>query len=218
MRPLTTAHKAQLAAKVKHVGVLVEIDYVGTPLRVWTGHHAITWDGKTWNGIGSFGGMSAITEKVGARAGSLKLTLDGVPMANKDTAQDDASQNREVKIWLATFTATAGVFSVVDAPNLIEWGETDVHEIIEAGSIDNETCTIELTVETPLARLALLSVLRCTTADQELDFPGDLGFDGAEEVAEQVLYWPNPEPQAANNAAAAASANEALTARGDILG
>lgn len=203
MRTLTTAQKTQLAAKVKYVGLLVEIDYTPTPLRVWTGLGNVSWDSKTWTGIGTLGNISVITEKVGIRAGKVTLTISGVPSANKEIALDDASQNRSVKIWVATFTVAAGVWSIVDAPNLIERGETDVHEIIEQGS-EKDTCSIEVTVETPLSRLSLLSVLRYTHEDQQLDFPGDRGFEYAAAVAEQVLYWPDPEPQQNNNSAASA--------------
>lgn len=203
MRNLTTAHKTQLTAKVKYVGVFVEIDYTPTPLRAWTGLGDILWDSKTWKGVGALGGISAITEKVGIRAGKLTLTLSGIPAEHKTIALADTSQNRAVKIWVATFTVTAGVWSVVDAPNLMERGDTDVHEIIESGS-DNETCAIEVSVETPLSRLSILSVLRNNHEDQQLDFPGDKGFEYAADVAEQVLYWPNPEPQQTNNAAASA--------------
>lgn len=208
MRNLTTDHKTQLTAKVKYIGVFVEIDYTPTPLRAWTGLGDIAWDGKTWKGVGALGGISAITEKVGIRAGKVTLTLSGIPSEHKTIALDDASQNREVRIWVATFTVTDGVWSVVDAPNLMERGDTDVHEIIESGS-DNETCAIEVSVETPLSRLSIVSVLRNNHEDQQLDFPDDLGQEYAADVAEQVLYWPNLEPQQANTAAMAAGAGSA---------
>lgn len=200
-RNLTTAHKTQLTSKVKRVGVLVEIDYTPTPLRVWSGHHDITWDSKTWTGLGELGSISAITEKVGVRAGSVRLTLNGIPSAAIARSLDDAQQNRSVKIWVGTFTESGGVWTVVADPNRMEWGMTDVHEIIE----DEDRHTIEVTVETPLSRLQLMSVLRVTTEDQARHFPGDTLFDGAAQVAEQVLYWPDAEPSAANNAASGGS-------------
>lgn len=205
MRNLTSAHKAKLAAKVKYVGVIVEIDYTPTPLRVWTGLGEISWDGKTWAGIGQLGGISAITEKVGIRAGQVTLTLGGIPAEHKTIALNDTSQNRSVRIWLATFNVSEGVWTVVDDPGLLERGETDVHEIVEEGA-EKDTCTIQVTVETPLSRLTIISVLRQTHEDQQLDFPGDRGFEYAAAVAEQVLYWPTPEPQQTNSPAATTSA------------
>lgn len=206
-RTLTTAHKTHLTAKVKRVGLLVEIDYTPTPVRVWTGRNNITWDSKTWTGLGEFGSISAITEKVGVRAGSLKLTLNGVPSASIARSLDDAQQKRSVKIWVATFTESGGVWSVVADPNRMEWGETDVHEIIE----DEGNYTIEVMVETPLSRLQLLSVLRATSEDQARHFPGDTFFDFAPQVAEQVLYWPDVEPSAANNTASGGSGFKSST-------
>ena len=201
MRPMTSAQRAKLAAKVKYVGLFVEIDYTPTPLRAWTGLGNMAWDSKTWTGIGKLGGISVITEKVGIRAGKLTLTLSGIPSEHKTIALDDASQNRSVKVWVATFDVSGTTWTVVDAPTMMERGETDVHEIIEQGT-ENDTCTIEVSVETPLSRLTILSILRYSHEDQQLDFPGDRGFEYAAQVAEQVLYWPDPESQQSNNAAA----------------
>lgn len=201
-RNLTTPHKNQLTAKFKRIGLLVEIDYTPTPVRLWTGRGNIAWDSKTWNGVGRLGSISVIQERTGLRAGMIKLTISGLPTDSRAIALDDAAQNRSVKVWAASFTESGGVWSVVADPNRMEWGDTDVHEIIER---EDNTISIEVMVETPLSRLLLLSVLRCTSEDQHLDFPDDTFFDSAATVAEQVLYWPNPEPSAANNAAAGGS-------------
>lgn len=196
-RNLTTAHKTQLTSKVKRVGLLVEIDYTPTPVRVWTGRDDITWDSKTWKGIGDLGSISVITEKVGIRAGTLKLTLNGVPSSAVANALDDAQAGRSVKVWVATFTESGGVWSIVADPNRMEWADTDVHEIVE----DDGKYSIELNCETPLSRLTLLNVLRCTTEDQQRHFPDDTFFDFAVQVAEKALYWPTPEPSSANSTA-----------------
>lgn len=200
-RQQTSAQRAALSAKVKYVGLLVEIAYSPTPLRVWTGYGSIAWDSKTWAGIGDFGSMSAVTEKVGARADMMKLTLNGVPSDKIATAFAEGNKKREVNIYIATFSVSAGVWSVIDAPDIIAWGETDVHEIVE----NDPYCSIEVNVETPLARLAIINCLRYTLADHQRLFPEDLLFDAAEKVAEQVLYWPNIEPASASAAAANSS-------------
>jgi len=197
MRDLTTAHKTQLAAKMKRVGLLVAIDYTPTPLYVWTGRGNISWDGKTWLGVGDLGSISVITEKLGATPGSLKLTINGVPGDKIGTALDDASAGRDVQVFIGTFTESGGVWSIVDAPNRMEWADTDVHEIVEGDT----TCSIEVNCETATSRLTMRNVLRCTSEDQHRHFPDDTFFDFAEQVAEQVLYWPTPEPSAATGAA-----------------
>lgn len=196
-RNLTTNHKTQLTSKVKRVGLLVEIDYTPTPVLLWTGRGNVSWDSKTWQGIGDLGSISVITEKVGIRAGFVKLTLNGVPSVAIGRALDDAQQNRSVKVWVATFTESGGVWSVVADPNRMEWGDTDVHEVIE----DEGRYSIELMVETPLSRLQLLSVVRATSEDQHRHFPDDTFFDFAQQVAEKPFFWPDPEPTSKNNTA-----------------
>ncbi len=208
MRDVTTAQANALAAKVKYVGLLCEVDYSPTPVRVWTGRGNITWDGKTWAGIGRLGGISAIQEKVGARAGNMTLKINGVPSENLESALADTSQGREVKIWAATFTVAGGVWTIIDAPVLLQWGETDVHEIIE----DDGSNSIEVSVPTMLARIALLQVLRYNNADQQRLFPGDRFFEFTEQVANQTLYWPYPEPQGAGTSGTGGSRSSGVTA------
>lgn len=193
-RDLTSGYRTALAAAQKYVGILVEIAY-DTPLRVWSGPANLSWDSKTWAGLGDFASMSAITEKIGARADMMKLTLNGVPLDRVALALADTSQGREVNIWAALFTLVEGVWTVIPDPALIAWGETDVHEIIEDD--ESETYSIEVAVETPLARLTLINALRYTVADHQRLFPGDLFFEYAPQVAEQVLFWPTAEPASA---------------------
>jgi hypothetical protein len=205
MRDLTQPQKDALAAKVKRIGLLVEIAYP-TPVLAWSGRGDVVWGTKTFHGVGAFGGITAVEEKVGARAGQVLLTLNGVPSDRIADALDNASAGREVQIWVALFNLVAGVWSIVASPNRIIWGDTDVHEVIE----DDRTCTIQVAVETPLARLTVLSVLRYCLADHQRVFPGDRFFEYAPQVANNTMWWPTPDSQAVASGSSASGGTTVL--------
>ena len=48
--------------------VLVELDFPEKPIRAWTGIGTITWDGKTWTGVGDLGRIGPIEESADLRA------------------------------------------------------------------------------------------------------------------------------------------------------
>lgn len=193
MRGLTATMLSWVGFRVKRVGLLCEINY-STPLRVWTGPGNISWDSKTWQGIGALGGMSAVDEKPGIRTSHVDLTLNGVPSELIATALTDTAAGVEVTLWLAGFSVSMGTWTVLEDPEEIVWGLTDVHEIHEGDRFS----TIKVIVETPAARLTTKNVLRYTSADQERLFPGDRGLEYAPNVANEILHWPAPEPARGN--------------------
>lgn len=189
-RDLTPQMEAALAATKKYVGLLCEIAYPA-PLRVWTGRGNLSWDDKLWLGIGRLGNVSAVEERLGTRANQVVLTLSGVPQEQLAASLADETP-REVTLSVALFTVDGGgVWSVVPDPEVLVAGETDVHEIVE----EDPTATVRVYVDTLMSRLTTLSVLRYTVEDHQRLFPEEEFFEFAESVAEQVLYWPGPEPQ-----------------------
>lgn len=183
MRDLDSDFQGEIAKAALRVGILCEIMYPATPLRTWSGLGDLAWDSKTWKGLGDLGGMSAIQERAGAQAGAVKLTLAGVADAMRGLALANSSASCSVRIWLAVFAEDpdTGAWSVLGAPWLMFPGISDVH-LIASG-------TIELAVETALARLRQAKIARYTTADQQRHFPTDRGFDQASVMNTQPLFW-----------------------------
>ncbi|MCA3268503.1 MAG: hypothetical protein ING19_20860, partial [Azospirillum sp.] len=67
-RALTPAMAAQIAAQAKAPVAIVEIETASTPVRVWTGIGDLVWSGKTFVGLGTFGGFQAAEETIDLRA------------------------------------------------------------------------------------------------------------------------------------------------------
>jgi hypothetical protein len=86
-------------------------------------------------------------------------------------------------LWLGFFSSTGQLL----ADPLPLWlGQLDVPTVTDGA----ETCTVSITVENALLALNLSSNRRFTTLDQQLDFPGDTGFDYVS--AMQDLFLPYP--------------------------
>jgi len=192
MRTLTDAFKTAIAASggTVNVGLLCEINYPDTPVLAWTGHGNITWDAKTWAGIGDLGDVTTIDHKPGPVAGHTKLTLNGVNSALVTLGLLETSQLSRVSLWLAAMTETTGTWAVIDDPLQIFRGIVDTHRIIEGDDYD----TIEVNVETFLARLTRQRIVRLTHAEQTRRFPGDLGEIYAGRISEGSLDWGMPIP------------------------
>jgi hypothetical protein len=186
MRALTTAFRSAIAGATVRVGLLCLIDYPSTPLRVWTGQGDLAWDGHTWKGLGNLGSVSAIQERFGAQAGNITLTLAGVAPELRALALADASAGRSVRLWLAAFDAA---WAVIPDPWEPFAGTTDVHRILDG--------TIEVNVETWLARLRLSRVSRYTHEDQQRHFPGDRGLEHGATVGNKPFYWGTAAPATA---------------------
>ena len=190
MRDLTTAFKVAAALKEKRVGMICEIDYADTPVRAWTGLGDLTWDSKTWKGLGDLAGVSAIQERTGPEAGTMKLSLRAVAPEMRAIALANASAGRSVKVWLALFDEADGVWSVIADPWLAFSGISDVHRIAKS--------IIEVSVETWLSRLKQPKISRYSHQEQQRMFPGDMAGVYAGEVGTVPLYWGSPTPLGAN--------------------
>ena len=78
-RSLTTAFKNEtLASEITPIA-LVDLDFSGGHVRVWTGQGDLTWDGKTWTGTGTLLNIDAIQESTDIAAHGVSLQLNGVP-------------------------------------------------------------------------------------------------------------------------------------------
>ena len=186
MRDIPTAFKTLVALAEQRVGVLCEIMYPDTPVRAWTGLGDLTWDGKTWKGLGDLAGISAIQERTGPQAGTMKLSLTAVAPEMRAIALANASAGCAVSVWLALFDETDGVWSVVADPWLAFSGISDVHRI--AASI------LAVPVAPWLSRLKQPKISRYTHQEQQRYFPGDMFFVYASEVQNIPLYWGSPTP------------------------
>ncbi len=181
MRSLHPDLAAEFKKSTLRVGLFCEILYA-TPVRFWNGIGNKTWDSKTWTGTGVFGGITAVQERGGALAGSVALSLSGVPSELVSLALSDTAQGCKATVWFAAFDSNWGV---IGEPVRMVRGKTDVCKILLGG----KTSTISVTVITPMTGLKRVRNFLWTDAEQQRRFPGDKFFEYGASMAERPLYW-----------------------------
>lgn len=180
-RDLTASVITQLQAASVEVGILFEGEFASGWVRLWSGIGNLSWNGYTWTGTGNLLAISGIDETVEVRAAGITVSLSGIPSDLLSAALGDARSGRVGRVYLAFFSGG----SIVADPILQFEGRLDV-PAIEDGP---ETATISISYESELIDLERARERRYTPEDQQIDFPGDLGFDYVASLQDAQIVW-----------------------------
>lgn len=156
----------------------------GSPawLRLWTGYGTIAWNGQSWLGAGDLIAVAPLSETTEIRAEGFAVTLSGQPSANISLALQSMKQGRSGKIWLGALDASN---AIIADPYLVRAGRLDVPKISDAG----DSCSITVQYEDRLIDLERPRERRYTHEDQQIDYPGDLGFEYVASLQEASDIW-----------------------------
>jgi hypothetical protein len=170
-RDITVGLDNALQASRVRPALLVKIGTSGADIFAWSGIGDLVWDGDTYLGVGTFGGIDTVEETDEVEATGTRLILTGVPTALISVMLQSMEQGRPAQIWLAALDLVTN--ALIADPYLVFEGLTDVPEIDDAGdaaaiAVSTENRLIKL--ETPLER-------RYTDLDQKLRDPTDRGFE-----------------------------------------
>jgi hypothetical protein len=182
-RDLTTAALAEIEAAAKRPILLFEAEFSSGPINLWSGTGQITWDSKTWTGLGHLAGVSNIQDTVEFRATSATFTLSGIPQDLLDQAIGEFRRNKDCTLWLGFLDEN---WEVVATPEISFAGKMD-NPIIDEGST---TATIQVRAESRVLRLTQPNQRRYTNEDQQLDFPNDIGFEFVPSLQEKQVIVP----------------------------
>jgi hypothetical protein len=150
---------------------------------------ASAWDpaatfpyGQVFTGMGWLGRIESVPQTSELTAENMTLQLSGIPPELLGDVINTVRLSGSAALWLGFFSDG----QLLADPLQLWDGELDVPTTSDDASI----CTVSITVENALLALNLASNRRFTTLDQQLDFPGDTGFDYV--TAMQDLYLPYP--------------------------
>lgn len=182
-RDLTSGMAAAVAAGTVRPAMFLEGEFAGSQfLRLWTGVGTYAWNGHDWIGGGQLLSLSVIEETADNKAVGFAVTLSGMPSANISLALQSARQGKPGKLWLALFDANG---ALIADPYLVRRGRFDVMVIDDAG----DTCTIQAQYEDRLIDLERPRGRRYTNEDQQIDYPGDLGFAYVPSLQDMQITW-----------------------------
>ena len=180
-RGLPTGFQSAVSAPVVRPAFLVELDWPSGTVYVWTGYGNISWGGHTFVGTGHIGKISEIKESGDLSANGVTLSLSGIPSGLIAEALANDAQGKPAKIWLAAFSADG---SLAADPYLVFDGKIDQTEIEDSG--DTATISVQLQKELVDNRSG---ARRYTHEDQQIDYPGDMGFEYVAGLATKTVTW-----------------------------
>jgi len=201
-RDLPTGLGAATAAATLSPIFLVELQWPTGTVRAWTGYGDIAWGGNTYTGTGHLGTISEVKESRDGAANGVTLTLAGIPSANISLALADDSQGQPGKVYFGVLSSSGTL--AID-PYLIFDGVIDVCPIEDSG----DTCSISVQLEKELIDSRARG-RRYTHEDQQIDYPGDLGFEYVAGLADKTITWGTAtiKPTASPSDGAAATGEE----------
>jgi hypothetical protein len=146
--------------------------------------HDVVYGGNTYLAAGGCLGLERITETATQTEG-LKITLVGSTAANVALALGEKVQGRLAIVRLAMIDSGGAL--VVDEN--VWTGLMDVFTLQD----DPDNCVAVITAEHMLAVWDRARTIRYTDAQQQILFPGDLGLQYVEEMADANIVWPSLE-------------------------
>lgn len=188
--------------------LFLEIEFESETVYLWSGLGNLTppgpaFDpsasfpyGETFIGMGWLGQIQTIPQVTDVIASNVTLLLTGIPSALCTDAMTAVRETSIATIWLGLLSMVPGNPTVIGDPVQMFQGALDVPSVQEGQS----TVTIAITAENPLIDLNRASSRRYTDVDQQLDFPGDVGFAQVQLLQDYDVVWPNPYGTTASNA------------------
>lgn len=181
---------AAIAAGGFHPVCFLSIDWPGDPLWLHSGHGIISWDGRTWLGVGKEASASVPAETMGMAAAPVKLTLSGLPSAIWE-ALEAPIRNRDAEMWMAVTQERSGQGGIIGAPWSHYAGYMDASRYVQRAGSAGPLHMLELDLGSGPGARSAASVFH-SYADQIDAFPGDTGgrlFINALAQAE-TMTWP----------------------------
>jgi len=142
--------------------------------------------GQSFIGMGWLGKVSTVPQTTKAQAQNVTFSLSALVT---ELLQDFIGQVRltgTATMWLGYFDPTTG--DVIADPVQIFAGGLSVPTTTDDGA----TSTGSVTAENPLLRGNQAPNRRFDDADQQIYYPGDLGFSFVDALGNLTLFWPSP--------------------------
>lgn len=182
MRGLTSGVMAALASADVRPAIFVAAHFATGPVYLWTGYGSISWNGQTWLGVGNLGSVSTVEEGSSIEAKGITLALNGFDPTLLPLVVDEFGLGLPVTVWLGLFD-TSG--ALIPDPFISFAGRMDQPTLTVGG----ETASIAINCENRLVEMNTPVDRRYTHEDQQIDHPGDRGFDWVNAIQDVTIVW-----------------------------
>ena len=168
-RNLTPAMQTAAQQKVLYPVAFFEGQFVSGFVRLWTGVGPLSWNGQVWTGAGYLLGIAGIAETPGLKADGVTVTLSGIPNDLVGKCLAEVQHRFAGSVWLGLLAPSG---ALIADPALLFSGGCDVAQL-QTGP---KTSRISVTYENHAAIDRRAPIRRYTQADQQGDYPTDVGF------------------------------------------
>jgi len=191
MRHIPNSMAAALDESQIRPAFLVELEFSGQYAHLWSGRGALHWKGRIFNnGVtpasGVIGTISSVGESGELAAHSITYGLSGIPSdteAGRDLielADKYTNQGGTARLWFATLDEN---YQLDGEP----WPLAETLIDVPTITLGADSVAIAFSTETRLSRQQNRQGRRYTHEDQQLDYPGDLGFEFVNELQDKTL-------------------------------
>ena len=180
-RNLTTAMLNAITSPFFQPAVLVSIAFTGSTVNVWSGYGPITWNSTTYLGLGSLLSIGQVEDGATVEARGMTVEFSGLDPTLLPDALADFNIGLPMTIWLAAISGGA----VVANPTILYSGATDQPSI----SIGPDEVILSVACESLLSVMNIPVDRRYTPQDQQMTYPGDLGFQFVYQIVDVALTW-----------------------------
>lgn len=186
MKPVSIAVEAALLSKAMRYGFLAEID---TPVygltHFWSGAGTLSYNGYSWIGLGLLGAIQGMGETAEVRTTETRYALAGIT-DNTELHKflEQPVRGHIAKAWFAVMDEQGQVI-----PDPIQIDET-LLDTATVSTAEDLVSTLILVGTSAIFDFRRPKTLAITHEQQQLDYPGDTGFDRIPtEVADKQISW-----------------------------
>lgn len=183
-RALSGGFTTAIAAGHVNLFPLIELQFASGTDYICGLDHDVAYGGNTYLAAGGCIGIDSISE-TSLQTEGLKITLAGAPSANVALVLGEKVQGRPCTVRLA----------VVDGAGALQVDDNVWSGLMDTMMLEDspDQCLAVITAEHMLAVWDRPRVVRYTDAQQQALYPGDLGLQYIEEMAEASIVWPGKE-------------------------
>ena len=178
---MSTAMKTWITGTNLPIALFFTGTFATGPVYMWTGYGSVDWNGHTWLGIGTLGGIGPISEASKVEAKGFSVMLSGIDPTTLSNVLGEFVLGLPMTLYIAGLNEG----SIIAEPLTAFAGRMDKPTI----DIDGKTATISINCESRFVDMNASVDRRYTADDQQRDFPGDLGFNFVNAIQEMTIYW-----------------------------
>lgn len=153
---------------------------------MWSGVGSVTWNSHTWLGVGSLLAVSSAEDSTSIEAKGLTVTVNGIPATAISGGMTDFKLGLPANLYLGMYTnlPSAGG-TLIDTP-IVAWsGRIDQANF----DVSGQEVSIAINCESRLIDMNIAIDRRYTNEDQQMTYPGDLGFQFVDGLQQKALFW-----------------------------